>query len=374
MKLLQRSLSVLLVFALLSVAFSVGVSAEDVESKDFEVNIRTSFYNEWLSDTKNFVIYPNNDTIENTTHVYDTGIPEGTTYCYNQQTFVIEYTSDEPILKKGRKSTISLFNAYFSMLLSNSAGLLKYDKSVDGARALLIYTDGTSEYVDDVTIEKPDSNGTHNFILEVTPKKDVAKVEFICENQFKINQTYTVRTKAEIHVGERTSPAFALAVTIQSEEAGLLSSVVQWLQGIKEGITSLFNSIKELPSVLWGYIQNGLQRLFVPTEGFIVQFKDDMDSMLADKLGAVYQVVDITFDSWDRIETYDTKNTIKMPATSINLGNGNKFTFGGDEVPIVPRGMEYLAGMVKVITGIVCTMFFVNGLRKRYDEIMGVNQ
>ena len=359
---------------MLSAVFSVGVSAEDIDSKDFKVNIRTSFYNEWINDTQNFVIYPNNNTIESTTHVYEIGIPEGTTYCYNQQTFVIQYTSEEPILRKNRKSTIALNNAYFSMLLSNSAGLLKYDKSVEVARALLIYTDGTSEYFDDVVIEKPDSSGTHNFVLDVTPKKDVAKVEFICENQFKINQTYTVRTKAEIHVGERTSPAINLAVTIQSEEAGLLSSIVSIMNKVKDGITSLFNAIKELPSTIWSYIENGLKRLFIPSEDFLVTFKDDMENVLSDRLGAVYEVLDISFESWDRIKEYDSKNEIDFPTASISVGAGQKFTFGGYKVKIVPQGMEILPGMTKIIIGIVCTIAFVNGLRKRYDEIMKVYQ
>lgn len=70
-----------------------------------------------------------------------------------------------------------------------------------------------------------------------------------------------------------------------------------------------------------------MKSLFVPSEDFIIQFKNDLDSMLEEKLGAVYQVVNIMAESWDRVTANDISNTINIPSTIINLSEGNTFYF-----------------------------------------------
>ena len=69
----------------------------------------------------------------------------------------------------------------------------------------------------------------------------------------------------------------------------------------------------------------------------------------------------------------DETDTIEFPQASINL-SGTPFTFGGYSVKIVPEGFGVLVTAIKSIVAIVCTVAFVNGMRKRYDEIMGVEQ
>lgn len=358
---------------LLSAVFSVSVSAEDIEVDNTMLTIRTLAYVGATPDVNNFVVYLNDDTIQTTTYTYENGIPKNTQYFNMEQMLTLQYEDGEPLFKKDRNSKITLHNAFLSMYISNTDNKYsKYDRDIEQVRLLLHYTDGSTEYIDDVVIEKP-TDGLFNFTVEFNPGKDVAKAEFVTFNQHKLPTKYSTDSKVEIHVGEVTDPALALSITIQSEEAGLLTSVIEWLKGIKEGITGVFNTLKELPSVLWNYIQNGLQRLFTPSEDFIVTFKDDMDSMLSDKLGAVYEVVDITFDSWDSIKTFDETNTINFPSATINLGK-DSFTFGGYTVQIVPDGFDIIVGVLKSIIGIVCTVAFVNGLRKRYDELMGVEK
>lgn len=235
------------------------------------------------------------------------------------------------------------------------------------------YTDGSEETLPVTLHEKP-SNALNNFTLEITPKADILTVQFVAYASYDVPSTLNTDQEVTVYAGEFNTDDMSLAISIQSEEAGLLTGIIEWLKGIKEGITNVFESIAELPAKIWSFIQNGLQSLFVPNEDFIVSFKNDMDSMLASKLGAVYEVLDITFDSWDRISEFDSIDTIEIPLTTINLPSNTEFSFGGYDVEIVPNGFEFLATISKTIIGIVCTTAFINGLRKRYDEIMGVEE
>lgn len=139
---------------------------------------------------------------------------------------------------------------------------------------------------------------------------------------------------------------------------------------IYSGFSYVINQLTELPALIWQKFEDGIKFLFLPTEEYIVNYKKDMDTLLADKFGAVYEVVNLTFESWDRITANDEQNIISVEEVTIPLPDDNEFSFGGYDVPIVPSGFEWLATSVKTVVGIVCTVAFVNGLRKRYDEIM----
>lgn len=141
-----------------------------------------------------------------------------------------------------------------------------------------------------------------------------------------------------------------------------------------EKIKEVFNAITNLPSKIWEFIETGLKNLFVPDEEFMVSYKDKWSNLLADKLGAVYQVTEIIFGAWDDVRNADQTNTINLPVVTIPLPQNNSFSFGGYDVKIVPDGFESAVELVKVAIGIVCTFMFINGVRRRYDEIMGVNE
>lgn len=240
------------------------------------------------------------------------------------------------------------------------------------ARALITYENGTMEYIDDVTVTGSGAN--KKVTVTFSPKKPINSFELI----FTLKPTVATGKKFWIatSLGEWYSDdSFDIIVNESSEDTGLLKGIIEWLKGIKEGITNLFNSIAELPSKLWNLISEGLKSLFVPTENDITTFKNNMQGLLSEKLGAVYQVLDITFNSWDRIQDNDNTDTITLPKTTIELGNqydgSIPYSFGGVNVKIVPDGFEWLATTIKSIIGIVCTVLFVNGLRKRYDDVMG---
>lgn len=164
-------------------------------------------------------------------------------------------------------------------------------------------------------------------------------------------------------------------IDIQSEEAGLLSGILGWVKKTAEDVSSGFANIgtwfAELPGKLWDVISNGLKSLFVPDEEFLTGYSDKWDELLSSRLGAVYQVVNVIDESWGNIQNADKVNTISMPSCTIPLPNGNSFSFGGYDVQIVPDRFDVLVTALKSIIGIVCTAMFINGLKNRYDEVMG---
>lgn len=367
--------------------FSITANAESVEVSGYDVDIRiqvTSGGSSVLDTT--FSVDPFDDDVQ----FYDKSVSVGANKeVVHTQTFTVQKSNRTPLIKKGGAVDFSFYNVVMGRTLSIDGGSWS-SWNMQSARLLLFYSDGSMVYVDDVdlsyhTIVGGDANDINaNF----TVPKDVTKIEVIGKMTSNPYATGSYRVMA----GEWGNSTFRLSLDQESKSEGLLGGIIDWLKGIKSGITDLFsgitegfsnlgsgisnvfNSIVELPSKIWSFISDGLKSLFVPDDEFIVSFKDDIDNMLEDKLGAVYQVVNILTESWDSITANDQANVITIPQTTINLPNNNTFSFGGFDVPIVPNGFDFIVSIIKTLVGIVCTILFVNGLRKKYDEVMGVEQ
>lgn len=139
---------------------------------------------------------------------------------------------------------------------------------------------------------------------------------------------------------------------------GLLKNIVDVVKNIWTGIT-------ELPSK----IIDGIKNLFIPSEEDITNMKDKWDTLLSDRFGALYQVVDLISDYAAAFKE-QSKNTITFPSISIPLA-GATFEFGGWEVQVIPDGFDTLINALKLIISIVCTFLFINGLKNRFDKILG---
>lgn len=174
------------------------------------------------------------------------------------------------------------------------------------------------------------------------------------------------------------------------EQNGLIATIIGWLQDIWGTIKDLGSKIASLPETIWSYLEQpltwigesivnlpsviieGLKNLFIPSSTQIIDMKESWNDVLADRFGAVYESASLLTDCWDGIMQADQTNTIKVPSVGIRLPENNGFSFGGYEVRVVPEGFGSLAGTVKMVSGLMGTLAFVNGLRKRYDEVMGV--
>ena len=246
------------------------------------------------------------------------------------------------------------------------------------------YNDNSVDYISDFKATYNSKEGNYDVVFNFLPKKDVSQIYIHCiqdlrDNSNFNNYIYNPNSSYELYVraGETNDNCYELNIEQDTKETGLLSGILGKLtdgfNSLGEKLSNLVNSIIELPQKLWEKISDGLKSLFIPSEGSITEYKGKLDTLLENRLGAVYQVVNILHNSWNGIMEADETNTINFPSATVNLA-GTPFTFGGYDVSIVPAGFDVLVTAIKAIVAIVCTVAFANGLRKRYDEVMGVEQ
>ena len=168
---------------------------------------------------------------------------------------------------------------------------------------------------------------------------------------------------------------FDVTLKITDGSAGFFASIIQWLQNILSAITggfsSLIDKIVSLPGLIWSYIESGLKSLFVPSADDMAAIKQDWDTLLHDRFGALYDVVDIIGGYADTFTDVSARETITFPTVNLSLA-GSDVAFGGWEVPIRPHEkFDFLFDTLRLIVNIVCTCLFLNGLSHRFSNLLG---
>lgn len=132
----------------------------------------------------------------------------------------------------------------------------------------------------------------------------------------------------------------------------------------------ILEGILNLPNLL----VQGIKNLFLPSQADAIDFRDKIDALLADRLGAAYQANDIIEDfaysfgsgTSSTLEENSDPATITLPALTVNLA-GADFTFGGWDVQIIPDGFEPIVSTLKTVVNMVCTLAFLNALKSRLE-------
>lgn len=290
---------------------------------------------------------------------------------------VIERGDGNNIAKAGDSVSVVASNLMLNIVVN---GATYQWFTCENLQLVAIYTDGSYGYVtDDVSFTYSSGKVSHTLKGKFTADKDVSKLKF--NYRFSPYRSSGISGTYSATFGIFMSPA-SVSVSIPSEEAGLLDGILGWCKNIfnkveeswavmSAGFANIGTWFSELPGKLWDVMSEGLKSLFVPDEEYITGYKDKWDELLSSRLGAVYQVVNVIDESWSNIQNADQINTISMPSVTIPLPNGNSFSFGGYDVKIVPDRFDVLVTALKSIIGIVCTAMFINGLKSRYDEVMG---
>lgn len=265
---------------------------------------------------------------------------------------------------------ISLENFYYRYLLDDIN--LHYVRQYDDIYLVVTYADNTTERFDVDVYADTDSGIDINF--DITPTKNISRVDLYVDSNIAQHmptgydyQPVTITSYFGEMIGDNQ---YNFNIEIQSEEASLLGGIIEWLKGIFNKMGDIVDAIIELPVTIWNKIESGLKALFVPSDQATEVFFDRMNALLEDRLGSVYEVIDMIHSSWVDIETADTTNTITIPEVTIDLPEGETFTFGGYEVKVVPDGFEFLATALKTIIALVLTPMFVNALGRRYDDVV----
>lgn len=124
-------------------------------------------------------------------------------------------------------------------------------------------------------------------------------------------------------------------------------------------LQSIYNFIVTIPDA----ILDGLHDLFIPSQQDLEDFKDDIDELLHDTFGALYDAETMIHDSLSNISA-GSVSTMHFPGISVA-----GFTLAAQEVPIKPAGMEVLFDTLAVAIDIICTFAFVNMLKNKLHKI-----
>ena len=160
--------------------------------------------------------------------------------------------------------------------------------------------------------------------------------------------------------------------TLVDDSTGLLKGVIGILTNIKDGVSNLISGITELPSNLWNLIENGLKGLFVPTESQMTDVKSKWDNLLSERFGGLYQTVQLIDDYAETFkEPSQSQSSIDFPEFRLDVGNDEEFVLQAHDVQIVPDRFSFLVDVVKTIISIIATCLFVNGLRNKFERLVG---
>lgn len=296
----------------------------------------------------------------------------------------ITYTKgsiDSPslIAKKG-ESIQFVFTGLVNYGTATHSGTDYYSKfnhnNVDGVVVSLLDSSGTTikvySYDSSVLSWKNDLTSISIDIPSVN--KDVYQI--IVEIRFQANSVLSdfSSTVFEYASSYNLVTAFNqntfIQVFVEDGSKGLLNGIINLVTNIKDGVGNLISGITELPSKLWGLIENGLKGLFVPTESEMTDIKTDWDNLLSERFGGLYQSVQLIDEYADTFTNPENKNTIKLPELKLPFGQA-EFVFGGQDVQIVPDKFSFLIDAIKTIISILATCLFVNGLRNRFEKVVG---
>lgn len=366
--------------------FSTTASAE--EYTDFKVSSRVTWnqYNDNMQNISSWTMqvdHPVNDfTDTDNFTMQDIQTFNDKSYYLDQ---VIILKNDGSLIgKEGQEITVDVTGIYRMFSIQNISGWY-YWKAMDSVVLIGYDSSGKATYYYDLAKFIYDSSQlTGGYTAKLTLKADTKKLIFQSIYTPTVRYGITYADKLVTTYLEKQGSPSAVKVRVQSEEAGLLSGLINWVKEIFEkvktmaadiasGFANVVKGITELPAKLWTLIEDGLKNLFVPDEQFMSDYSTQWDTVLADRFGAIYESASIIREFWSDLGEADETQSISMPAVSLN-SVGIPFSFGGYTVKVVPYGFDFLATACKVITSILCTFLFINGMRKRYDEVMGVEQ
>lgn len=177
--------------------------------------------------------------------------------------------------------------------------------------------------------------------------------------------TNTITTKIDtmsqdIHTGLQN-----VVESAQQNTQNIINTVTQKVDEVKTGITEVKDSILDLPNK----ISEMLIGLVVPDEQTMIEQRDNWDSLLAERFGAVYESVEVMDSIAAAFQSSAETSTITLPAVTVGLA-GTDFTFGGYDVEVVPEGFDSLVTALKLIIDIVVTLAFINAMKLRYEQLV----
>lgn len=201
--------------------------------------------------------------------------------------------------------------------------------------------------------------------------------QFACIVTNTLNETFASVTSQTATVTVQKDHTDTLLGNIIDAITGMWESLTELPYQITEGLSSFFDdlsaklgSVFEAIAGLPQAILDGIKGLFVPDAEAIAAYQDQWSELLKERFGAIYESVDVIGTFVSSLNASSQQDQIKIPAVTVNLA-GVPWTFGGWSVSVVPEGFGFLATSSKLIVNIIATFAFINGLRNKFEGILG---
>lgn len=134
-----------------------------------------------------------------------------------------------------------------------------------------------------------------------------------------------------------------------SETNGLLDRILASIQGIAQSIL------------------DGIKGLFIPGDDFMDTFKVDMQTLLQEHLGGLYEAEQLMADSFEQLPNVVAKSEIYIPPLTLNLA-GTPFKLGDWHVPLKVSGMpSVLYDGIAFIIDFLCLAAFLRMCRNKLE-------
>lgn len=281
------------------------------------------------------------------------------------------------IASEGKSVTLNINNIVSKAQGYNGSTLIRSSNinlsNLNNVEVRVVAWDSDSNYFSfgsESCILKNNNDGTYSFSFKLDSSPcDIAKIDI--EIRYKFQEAFNGGDTSKYwsscsridHVFGFSSKSMVNLYLNEPDTSGFLKTII-------EGIKSIGQSVVELPTKIWDKMSDGLKGLFVPTSDDITSIKNDWDNLLSDRFGGMYQVIQLIDDYADSFNSPEQQNTITLPELRLPFGDSD-FVFGGKDVQIVPDKFSFLIDILKTIISIIATCFFVNGLRNKFERLVG---
>lgn len=401
-------------FVLFSILLGVNVNAAsilDLDDDDLQGNLKIALVNsieyngQWIGNgsTGDVVYaYPLEKSF------YQTLYPFNYSSIFNQY-FEIYLSDGSYVLNKDSTLTFNVTNILSTInVYEGSNKLFSRVPLVDKFSSVSFYgfTSSGDSYLLNSNFKLTSTSSGYSLTFDLTGDRDYVRIQVMSRGRlseiYNLTQEYfSGQYSLSLNYGFNRS---RVTFSVKDSTEGLLGSIIGWLTSIRDNIVNglsavvtavfelpyniadaikgffdnvvnavnkVFTAISQLPAELWYHFENGLKILTVPTEEQVSDFNDKMNNLLSDRFGALYEVGDLCVQHIEAFQQYYEVGTINFPATTVDLA-GSPFTFGGWTVDICPDGFEFLFDALKLAIDMVCTLAVINGLKHRFDRLLGV--
>lgn len=154
-------------------------------------------------------------------------------------------------------------------------------------------------------------------------------------------------------------------------------NIGNWLIDVKDGIVNAVNSIKQWLSDLGESIINGLKRLFIPDDGYFESKKTELEKFMTAHFGALYQGPSLMLDFVRKLLTISPKEPgITMPRIQFNFLDkvftlSDELHYSFSWVNDSSHPVYYFYKVYRAFVIVILFFFFGNYLIDKFHKIFG---